>query len=219
MASAFAAVQTAVFAPFAGRGSAAARPRRPRYVADHRGGLDLGLPGHPRLDRQPDPVRDDGQLRRRVDSGRTFFAGGQVDWAASEIPYGVEDGTNYDPPPDRGYDYMPDVAGGTTLMYNLNIDGKRVKNLRLSGSTVAGIFTNKITMWNDPAIKADNPGLNLPALADHPGRPLRRLGRHRGLHPVDARDRCRRPGQAYCQAVGRAPCTQTSVYPTQVGTT
>ena len=90
-------------------------------------------------------------------SGRNFFAGGQADWAASEIPYGVEDGNNSDPPPARGYAYMPDVAGGTTFMYNLNIDGQQVTNLRLSGSTVAGIFTGEITMWNDPAIKADNP--------------------------------------------------------------
>jgi len=94
---------------------------------------------------------------------RTFFAGGQADWAASEIPYGVVDGANTDSPPSRGFVYVPDVAGGTTLMYNLQIGGKRVTNLRLSGATIAGIFTNKITMWNDPAIVADNPGLTLPA--------------------------------------------------------
>ena len=134
-------------------------------------------------------------------SGRTFFAGGQADWAASEIPYGVVDGANTDPPPVRGFVYMPDVAGGTTLMYNLQINGQRVTNLRLSGNTVADIFTNKITKWNDPEIAADNPGLTLPAPRDHPGGPLRRLGRHRGLHPVDARHRC--PGLAGVLRSGR----------------
>ena len=37
-------------------------------------------------------------------SGRSEFKQGTVDWAASEIPYGVQDGTDYDPPPtSRGY--------------------------------------------------------------------------------------------------------------------
>ena len=48
-------------------------------------------------------------------------------------------------------------------MYNLLINGRRVTNLRLSGAVIAGIFTNQITMWNDPEITADNPGLTLPA--------------------------------------------------------
>ena len=36
------------------------------------------------------------------------------------------------------------------------------RNLRLSGLTLAKIFTNKITNWNDPAITADNNGRKLP---------------------------------------------------------
>ena len=58
---------------------------------------------------------------------------------------------------------MPIVAGGTSFMYNLKIGGKRVTNLRLSGETLAKIFTGGITTWNDPAIEADNPGSTLPA--------------------------------------------------------
>src|ERR1700722_19926670 len=150
-------------------------------------------------------------------SGRTFFAGGQADWAASEIPYGVVDGANTDSPPSRGFVYLPDVAGGTTLMYNLQINGQRVPNLRLSGSTVAGIFTNKITMWNAPAIKADNPGLNLPALqitpvvrSDGSGATADFTQWMLATDPSAWR--------AYCQAVGRSPCTQTSTYPLQSGT-
>jgi len=34
---------------------------------------------------------------------------------------------------------------------------QQVTNLRLSGPVIAGIFTNQITMWNDPKIAADNP--------------------------------------------------------------
>jgi ABC-type phosphate transport system substrate-binding protein len=150
-------------------------------------------------------------------SGRTFFAGGQADWAASEIPYGVVDGANADSPPSRGFVYLPDVAGGTTLMYNLQINGQRVTNLRLSGSTVAGIFTNKITMWNAPAIKADNPGLNLPAL---PITPVVRSDGSGATADFTQWMLATDPSawQAYCKAVGRNPCTQTSAYPEQAGT-
>ncbi|MEV6813925.1 phosphate ABC transporter substrate-binding protein PstS [Micromonospora sp. NPDC051296] len=98
--------------------------------------------------------------------GRTQFANGTVDFGVSEIQYGLYDsnfGRAADQPPAREFAYMPIVAGGTAFMYNLNIGGRRVTNLRLSGENVAKIFTGVIKFWNDPAIKADNPSLTLPA--------------------------------------------------------
>lgn len=96
-------------------------------------------------------------------SGRNDFRAGQVDFAVSEIPYGLSDGGVLDPLPGRAFGYMPIVAGGTSFMYNLKIGNTRVSNLRLSGDTITKIFTQQITNWSDPAIKADNPGLTLPA--------------------------------------------------------
>ncbi len=96
-------------------------------------------------------------------SGRQDFRTGQVDYAVSEIPFGLSDGGVLDPNPNRAFGYMPIVAGGTSFMYNLHIGGKRVTNLRLSGQTLTKIFTQVITNWSDPAIQADNPGLTLPA--------------------------------------------------------
>ncbi len=43
---------------------------------------------------------------------------------------------------------------------NYNLPG--VKTLNLSGSTLAAIYTGKITYWDDPAIKTDNSGVSLP---------------------------------------------------------
>jgi ABC-type phosphate transport system substrate-binding protein len=63
-------------------------------------------------------------------SGRNDFRTGQVDFAVSEIPYGLSDGGVLDPNPSRTFGYMPIVAGGTSFMYNLRIGGKRVTNLR-----------------------------------------------------------------------------------------
>ncbi|MDA5140687.1 phosphate ABC transporter substrate-binding protein PstS [Streptomyces sp. AD681] len=97
--------------------------------------------------------------------GREQFKNNTVDFAVSEIPYGLKEQGITDQPPRRGYAYMPIVAGGTAFMYNLRINGRMVTNLRLSGATVAKIFTGAITRWNDPAIRADNPGLTLPARA------------------------------------------------------
>ncbi|MEU9447579.1 phosphate ABC transporter substrate-binding protein PstS [Streptomyces sp. NPDC048277] len=97
--------------------------------------------------------------------GREQFKNGTVDFAVSEIPYGLKEQGVTDTPPSRGYAYMPIVAGGTSFMYNLKINGKMVTNLRLSGEVVTKIFTGRITRWNDPAIAADNPGLTMPARA------------------------------------------------------
>ena len=95
--------------------------------------------------------------------GRQQYRNGTVDFAVSEIPYGLRDGGVVDNPPDRKYAYMPIVAGGTSIMYNLKIGGKRVTALRLSGDSLAKIFTGVITNWGDAQIKKENPGLALPA--------------------------------------------------------
>ncbi len=102
-------------------------------------------------------------------AGRQDFIKPTVDFAISEIPFQAqpEDGS---PPeiPRSGFAYMPIVAGGTSLMYNLKIAGKQVTNLRLSGEVIAKIFSGSITNWNDPAIQADNPALAMPDRAITP---------------------------------------------------
>ena len=150
-------------------------------------------------------------------SGRQDFAQGTIDWGASEIPYGVKDGNNTDPAPTtRGYAYMPDTAGGTTFMYNLKIGNTRVTNLRLSGQAIAGIFTGVITNWDDPIIKKDNPGLNMPNLKIVPV--VRSDGS--GATAEFTQWMIATEGSdwtAYCAKVGRSPCTQTSAYPVLPG--
>jgi phosphate transport system substrate-binding protein len=96
-------------------------------------------------------------------AGRRDYIGGTVDYAVSEIPFQAnpEDGSPPEVPP-RGFAYMPIVAGGTSLMYNLKIGGQLVSNLRLSGDTITKIFSGSISNWNDAAIAADNPGLAMP---------------------------------------------------------
>jgi phosphate ABC transporter phosphate-binding protein len=149
--------------------------------------------------------------------GRNQFKAGTVDFASSEIPYGLKDGGVVDTPPSRGYAYMPLVAGGTAFMYNLTAGSKRITNLRLSGVVLTKIFTGVITSWDDAAIKADNPGLALPkrkivpvVRSDGSGSTAQfttwMANQHQGLW------------DSYCGKAGRStPCGVTSNYPTVGG--
>ena len=56
--------------------------------------------------------------------------------------------------------HIPTVMGAVVVTYN--IPGVP-KGLKLSSEEVANIFLGKITMWNDPKIAGDNPGLKLPS--------------------------------------------------------
>ncbi len=147
-------------------------------------------------------------------AGRRDFIAGSVDFAVSEIPFqsSPEDGSAPEKPP-RGYAYMPIVAGGTSFMYNLKINGKRVTNLRLSGDTITKIFTGKITKWNDPQVKKDNPGLAMPSKtivpvlrSDGSGSTAQFTLWMSKQHPA--------LWNAFCKSVGRpSPCGLTSQYP------
>lgn len=55
---------------------------------------------------------------------------------------------------------FPTVIGAIVVAYN--IPGVADEQLKLKNSIVADIFAGKITMWNDPAIAADNKGVKLP---------------------------------------------------------
>ncbi|WP_380124556.1 substrate-binding domain-containing protein [Dactylosporangium cerinum] len=99
-------------------------------------------------------------------TGRKDFAATAVDFAVSDIPFqGTDPVTGQiDTNQGRPFAYLPIVAGGTSFPYQIRVNGTLVRDLRLSGRTLAKIFTNQITNWNDPAITADNGGRVLPAL-------------------------------------------------------
>lgn len=56
--------------------------------------------------------------------------------------------------------HFPTVLGAVVLTYN--IPGVTA-DLKFSGPTIAAIYLGTITKWNDPRIKAENPGVNLPS--------------------------------------------------------
>lgn len=150
-------------------------------------------------------------------AGREQFGGGFTDFAVSELPYGAPDARTSpaEPLPARGLAYLPIVQGGTALTYNLTVAGQRVSSLRLSGETLARIFTGGITRWNDPAIQADNPYLALP---DIPVVPVVRGDGAGTTYQFTAWLSSRYPSLwgDHCTAAGLAftgTCPPTSVFP------
>jgi phosphate transport system substrate-binding protein len=96
--------------------------------------------------------------------GLTSYADGLIDFAATEAEYSALVGPGVGSPAGaRGYQYVPDVAGATAIMYHVSDRaGRRVDYLHLSMRTIAAIFMGYISNWDDPAISADNKGLKLP---------------------------------------------------------
>jgi phosphate transport system substrate-binding protein len=86
-------------------------------------------------------------------TGKKEFGQGLTDFAGSDSLVKSGDG-----PAEGSFLYVPTVAAPITVSYNLS----GVDKLQLSPDTLAKIFQAQIKKWNDPAIKADNAGVNLP---------------------------------------------------------
>jgi phosphate transport system substrate-binding protein len=91
--------------------------------------------------------------------GRTDLASGTVQYAGSDSPIPSDEKSNFK---GKTVLYFPILVGPITVSYNLS---GLSKPLQLSPPVIADIFQAKITKWNDPAIKADNPGVTLPSTA------------------------------------------------------
>jgi phosphate transport system substrate-binding protein len=98
-----------------------------------------------------DPVGSGGG-REQFLAGGTDFAGTDAYLDEEELAQAEERcGTS-------GVFELPNYIAPIAVIYNL----EGVDELNLSPETLAGIFDQKITNWNDPAIAADNPDATLP---------------------------------------------------------
>jgi phosphate transport system substrate-binding protein len=88
--------------------------------------------------------------------GRTDLASGVVNFAGSDSPIPAKEAGNFK---GKTVLYFPVVIGPITLSYNLS----GVSGLKLDAPTIAKMFQGTIKTWNDPAIKALNPGVSLPS--------------------------------------------------------
>ena len=85
-----------------------------------------------------------------------------VDFGASDAPLKDEDLNK------KGLVQFPTVIGGVVPV--VNIKGISAGQIKLSGQVLGDIYLGKITNWSDAAIKALNPGVDLPDAAIAPVR-------------------------------------------------
>jgi phosphate transport system substrate-binding protein len=93
--------------------------------------------------------------------GITDFSHGQVDFAGSDAALNPSAGEVDAATKSCGSQAidLPMVTGPIAVAYN--VDG--VSKLVLTADEIAKIFTGKITNWDDPQLKASNPGATLPS--------------------------------------------------------
>jgi phosphate transport system substrate-binding protein len=92
--------------------------------------------------------------------GITQFTNQAVDFGASDAAMKDEEIEAATAKRRCGVLHIPTVFGAVTVAYNA---GSSLKELTLDGPTVADIFLGKIKKYDDPAIKALNPGATLPS--------------------------------------------------------
>jgi phosphate transport system substrate-binding protein len=77
-------------------------------------------------------------------TGKTQFAAGTTQFGSSDSLYSSDAPANFT--------YVPLIGGPVAIVFNV----KGVKNLNLTPKLLDGIFTGKITKWNDAKIKSVN---------------------------------------------------------------
>lgn len=92
--------------------------------------------------------------------GLEDLAAGKIDFAGSDLPLTDEQMAKFPQKPL----HFPTLMGAVVPVFHVT----GVTDLKLSAAALAGLFGGRIKSWNDPAIAALNPGVNLPALAVKP---------------------------------------------------
>jgi phosphate transport system substrate-binding protein len=92
-------------------------------------------------------------------AGITAIGNGTADFAGSDVTMTAAQQTAANTACGSTAITIPVTVGGVAIVYNL----KSVPKLQLSATDLAGIFSGKISTWNDPAIAADNAGVTLPS--------------------------------------------------------
>jgi phosphate transport system substrate-binding protein len=107
-----------------------------------------------------DPIGSGGG-RETFLSGGSDFAGSDAALKDDEFEKSIDRCAG-----DLGAINLPHYISPIAIPYNLpSIEGE---TLNLSADVIAGIFANEITQWDDPAIAADNPDLELPDTTINP---------------------------------------------------
>ena len=96
--------------------------------------------------------------------GISEFTQGVVNFGATDAPMTSTEQSSAQAGVGSVVLHIPMIIGAVAIIYN----EPGLSNLKLDGPALAGIYLGKIKKWNDPAIKALNPGVKLPSDAIQP---------------------------------------------------
>jgi len=96
--------------------------------------------------------------------GISEYTQGIVDFGATDAPMSSSEQASAQAGQGSLVLHIPMIIGAVTMIYNV----PGVSGLKLDGPTLANIYLGTIKNWNDPAIKALNPGVSLPSLPIQP---------------------------------------------------
>ena len=88
-------------------------------------------------------------------AGRNAYVAGTNDFGGSDVAFPAAE---LDKAKAKPFVYIPVAIGGIAVIYKAG----SITDLKLSGPTLAGIFSGKIQKWDAEQIAKDNPGVNLP---------------------------------------------------------
>lgn len=139
-----------------GSGSTLAQPLIERSIADFRNSVAADRADRPSGTGSDWMLDGSGIAYEPVGSlgGVIRLSDPEVDFAVTDYPLSQAALT------ERELAQFPIALGAIGVVHNLVLpEGKA---LRLDGPTLAGIYLGQVTRWNDPALQALNPGLDLP---------------------------------------------------------
>jgi phosphate transport system substrate-binding protein len=97
-----------------------------------------------------------------ITTGSTGSGAGIDQAVAGTVHIGTSDGYMSDAEIKRHPEILNVALAISAQTVNYNLPGLNGTNLKLDDPTLAGIYTGKLRMWDDPAIAALNPGAKLP---------------------------------------------------------
>jgi phosphate transport system substrate-binding protein len=89
-------------------------------------------------------------------AGRSAYLSGTNDFGGSDVGFTAAELERAKAKP---FVYIPLAIGGVAIIYKV----PGVTDLRLSGPTLAGVFSGKIQKWDNDAIARENPNVRLPS--------------------------------------------------------
>jgi phosphate transport system substrate-binding protein len=89
-------------------------------------------------------------------AGRNAYVAGTNDFGASDVAFPAAE---IDKAKAKPFVYIPVAIGGIAIIYKAGT----ITDLKLSGPTLAGIFSGKIQKWDAEPIAKENPGVSLPS--------------------------------------------------------